>query len=133
MSGKVPTDIAASVRQKLLHYSRERKEDYILVLTRYAQERLLYRLSKSEYADDFVLKGGLMFLVWADNPYRPTRDIDLLGYGKESSTRMIEVFKSLCDTEFPDGLVFDTESVKAKEIRGQQEYNGIRIELRTLS
>jgi hypothetical protein len=84
MTGKLPTDIAASVRQKLLNYSRERKEDFNLVLTRYAQERLLYRLSKSEYADDFVLKGGLMFLVWEDNPYRPTRDIDLLGYGQDS-------------------------------------------------
>ncbi len=130
MSSKVPTDIAASVRQKLLNYSRERKEDFILVLTRYAQERLLYRLSKSEYTGDFVLKGGLMFLVWEDNPYRPTRDMDLLGYGEDSSSRMIEVFKSLCDMEFPDGLVFDTDFVKAKEIRGQRGYNGIRIELR---
>ncbi|MCK5842803.1 MAG: nucleotidyl transferase AbiEii/AbiGii toxin family protein [Candidatus Sabulitectum sp.] len=129
MSGRVPTDIAASVRQKLLNYSREKKEDFNLVLTRYAQERLLYRLSKSEYADVFVLKGGLMFLVWEDNPYRVTRDMDFLGYGENSSSRMIEVFKSLSDAEFPDGLVFDTDSVKAKEIRGMQEYNGIRIEL----
>ncbi|MCK5036753.1 MAG: nucleotidyl transferase AbiEii/AbiGii toxin family protein [Candidatus Sabulitectum sp.] len=129
MSGRVPTDIAASVRQKLLNYSREKKEDFNLVLTRYAQERLLYRLSKSEYADDFVLKGGLMFLVWEDNPYRVTRDMDFLGYGEDSSSRMIEVFKSLSNAEFPDGLVFDTDSVKAKEIRGMQEYNGIRIEL----
>lgn len=128
MSEKIPTDIAASVRQKLLNYSRGRKEDFNLVLTRYAQERLLYRLSKSEYADDFVLKGGLMFLVWDDNPYRPTRDMDLLGYGSSSS--MLEVFKSLSSAKFPDGLVFDIDSVKAKEIRGLQEYNGIRIELR---
>lgn len=129
MSGRLPADIAASVRQKLLNYSREKKEDFNLVLTRYAQERLLYRLSKSEYADNFVLKGGLMFLVWEGNPYRVTRDMDFLGYGEDSASRMIEVFKSLSNAEFPDGLVFDTDSVKAKEIRGLQEYNGIRIEL----
>ena len=78
---------------------QERKEDFNLVLIRYAQERLLYRLSKSEYADDFVLKGGLMFLVRDDNSYRPTRDMDLLGYGSSSS--MLEVFKSLSSTNSP--------------------------------
>ncbi len=129
MSGKIPVDIAASFRQKLLNYSRERKEDFNLVLTRYAQERLLYRLSQSGFVDEFVLKGGLMFLVWDDNPYRPTRDLDLLGYGENSPSRMIEVFKSISIAEFPDGLVFDTDSVKAKEISEHQAYNGIRIEL----
>jgi len=130
MSSRIPADLAASIRQKLLNYSRKKKEDFNYVITRYAQERLLYRLSKSVYADDFVLKGGLMLLVWEENPYRPTRDMDLLGYGESSSSRMIEVFKSICSMEFPDALVFDIDSVEAKDIRGQQEYNGIRIKLK---
>ncbi len=130
MSSRIPVDLAASVRQKLLNYARKKKEDFNFVITRYAQERLLYRLSKSEYADDFVLKGGLMFLVWEENPYRPTRDMDLLGYGESSSSRMIEAFKSICSMEFPDALLFDIDSVEAKDIRGQQEYNGIRIKLK---
>ncbi len=53
----------------------------------------------------------------------------MLGYGESSSGRMIEAFKSICSMEFPDALAFDIDSVKAKDIRGQQEYNGIRIKL----
>ncbi len=62
MSSRMPADLAASVRQKLLNYSRKKKEDFNFVITRYSQERLLYRLSKSEFADDFVLRVGLCFL-----------------------------------------------------------------------
>lgn len=73
MSQKTLTNVAASIRQKLLNRSREHKEDFQLILTRYALERLLYRLSQSEHANEFVLKGALLFLVWINEPYRPTR------------------------------------------------------------
>lgn len=43
-------NVAASVRQRLLNRARERGEDFQLVLTRYAVERFLYRLSRSPYA-----------------------------------------------------------------------------------
>lgn len=52
MSSRIPVDLAAYVRQKLLNYARKKIEDFNFVITRYAQERLLYRLSKSEYTDD---------------------------------------------------------------------------------
>ena len=123
------TNVAASVRQKLLNRSREQKEDFQLVLTRYALERLLYRLSKSKHVDEFVLKGAFMFLIWTDAPYRPTRDVDLLGFGNSSAERLIGVFKTICDTNKDDGLIFETESLSAEEIREQQEYNGIRLTL----
>jgi predicted nucleotidyltransferase component of viral defense system len=129
MSQKTLTNVAASIRQKLLNRSRERKEDFQLVLTRYALERLLYRLSQSKYADEFVLKGALMFLVWTDEPYRPTRDLDLLGLGENSSSRLTTVFRALCNMKQNDGLVFKPESITAEEIRAQQEYEGIRLTL----
>lgn len=74
-------NIAASVRAKLLNKARTEKRDFTLVLTRYTLERLLYRLSISTHADRFLLKGALLFDLWFDVPLRPTRDIDLLGFG----------------------------------------------------
>ena len=66
--------VARSVRQRLLNRSRDTGEDYNLLLTRYAVERLLYRLSQSEHADAFVLKGAMLFTVWTGALHRPPRD-----------------------------------------------------------
>lgn len=73
-------DIAASVRQRLLNLAKERGENFDLVLTRYGLERLLYRLSRSRFADQFMLKGAMLFSLWSDDPHRATRDVDLLGH-----------------------------------------------------
>ena len=70
-------NIAASVRARLLNRARETKQDFNLVLTRYAIERLLYRVSLSTHANNLLLKGALLFDLWFDIPHRPTRDIDL--------------------------------------------------------
>lgn len=127
MSRETPRDIAASVRQKLLNQARKKKEDFQLLLTRYALERLLYRLGKSQYAESFVLKGAFMFLIWTDEPYRPTRDVDLLGFGASSTERLSLVFKELCQAVEDDGLVFVKDSVSAEDIRDEHEYDGIRV------
>ncbi len=74
-------NLAASVRARLLNISRESKEDFNQILVRYAGERFLYRLSISEYRQDFVLKGATLFSLWFEKPHRATKDIDLLGYG----------------------------------------------------
>ena len=129
MSQKTLTNVAASISQKLLNRSRENKEDFQLVLTRYALERLLYRLSQSKYANEFILKGALLFLVWTDEPYRPTRNLDLLGFGESSTSQLTTVFRTLCNMKQDDGLVFEAETISAEEIRGQQEYDGIRVTL----
>ena len=74
-------NVAASVRARLLNKARAEKLDFNLVLTRYALERILYRLSISEQRDRFLLKGALLFDLWFDIPHRPTHDADLLGFG----------------------------------------------------
>ncbi len=96
MSKEKPSNIAASVRQQLLNMIRKTGDDANLVWSRYATERLLYRLSVSEYAEDFVLKGAALFMVWTGQPYRPTVDLDLSGHGEDSSERVLEVFRSVC-------------------------------------
>ena len=130
MKRRVPSNAAASVRQQLYNLAKEKQEDFNLVLSRFAAERLLYRLSVSEYANDFVLKGALLFLIWSDHIYRPTRDVDLLGYGEYSLGKLETTFRKLCRIEVPDdGMVFDPDSVQSANIREDQEYGGVRITL----
>ena len=81
MTDKPKKDLPASVRQRLLNLSKERGQPFDLVLVRYGIERLLYRLSRSPHAGKFLLKGAMLFVVWGENAPRPTRDVDLLGFG----------------------------------------------------
>jgi predicted nucleotidyltransferase component of viral defense system len=125
-----PRNLAASVRQRLMNIARARKEDFQLVLTRYALERLLYRVSQSEYRDVFVLKGAMLFQLWGDQPHRPTRDLDLLGRGENSIPRFERIFREVCNLVVEeDGLVFNAQSVRGERIKEDQEYEGLRLNL----
>lgn len=131
MTRRVPANVAASVRQRLYNVAQKKQEDFSFVLNRFVAERLLFRLSVSEHANDFVLKGALLFLVWSDHLYRPTRDVDLLGYGENSGAHLEDTFRKLCRLKVvDDGLVFDANSVKAASIREDQQYEGVRITLK---
>jgi len=81
MTSEPKRNLPASVRQRLLNLSKERKEPFDLVLVHYAIERLLYRLSRSRHAERFLLKGAMLFAVWSKGTHRPTRDVDFLGFG----------------------------------------------------
>jgi hypothetical protein len=101
----------------------------LYVLSRYALERLLYRLGRSPYTDQFVVKGALLFSLWSDHPHRPTRDLDLLGFGSEDANRIQTIFTDLCTqpVDDPDGLIFQQETVQVTPIRETQEYGGLRV------
>ena len=122
--------MSASVRQRLLNRARNRREDFAWVLTRYGIERLLYRLGRSQYRSDFILKGAMLFPLWGIEGHRPTRDADLLGFGENTEAHLVEVFRALCELEVEDdGLIFDSQSVQAALIREEMEYGGIRVRL----
>ena len=127
-------NVPHSVAVRLLQLARARAEDYEYLLLRYGAERLLYRLSRSDAADRFLLKGASLFLVWNGYSYRPTRDIDLLGYGSPDPSDLASLFKALCqeDLSHEDGLVFLPDSVRAERIKEEQDYEGVRIRLRAL-
>lgn len=131
MTRKQPVNLPASVRQRLLNLSRAQGEDFNFILIRYALERFLFRLASSEHAEQFILKGAMLFAVWAKRPHRPTKDLDLLGLGDASPQRLLELFEDLCrvDAE-PDGLEFDVRSVRVVEIREDEEYRGRRVLLK---
>ena len=123
-------NLTASVRQRLLNLRTKYPGAFNVLLTRYAAERLLYRLSVSPHASQFVLKGALLFAVWLPQWHRPTRDLDLLGFGENSLIRLAEMFRTICGTEVqPDGLEFDPASLEVTEIREGQEYGGQRVRL----
>lgn len=130
MTDKPVTNVAASVRRRLLNLSQARGADYNALLTQYAIERFLYRLSKSELADRFVLKGAMLFRVWAADLHRPTKDLDLLGFGDATPDAVATAVRQIVTTTVPDdGLRFDPATVTAAEIREEQEYGGIRVKL----
>jgi predicted nucleotidyltransferase component of viral defense system len=124
------TSLAHSVQVRLVRHAHALKIDPNLVLARYAAERLLYRLSRSPYAERFVLKGALMLLVWLGEAIRPTRDADLLGFGNISTESLREMFTELCVMEVePDGLEFDRSSLRVAPIRVENAYGGQRATL----
>jgi hypothetical protein len=121
---------AASIRARLKNRSDAAKQDFNLTLTHYGLERLLYRLSVSRHAPNFLLKGALLFKLWYDVPLRPTRDADLLGFGPDDIGSVAAVFRDVCVIEVDDGIAFEADSVNAAEIRKEAGYGGVRVELR---
>jgi hypothetical protein len=124
----VTANRAASIRQRLLNRARQEQETFDAVLNRFGRERLLYRIGISEYRDRFLLKGAMLFALWYDMPHRPTRDMDLLGFGPGELFVLERVFREIAQQPVDDGLTF-TETVTAEEIRKEANYAGARVTL----
>lgn len=122
-------NLAASIRARLKQRADATKQDFNLTLTNYGLERLLYRLSISPHAGNYLLKGALLFSLWYDQPHRPTRDVDLLGFGPDNIDTAVAAFRDICSTAVEDGIVFDPASVKGSVIRKDAGYGGVRIDL----
>lgn len=120
-----------SVRAKLLNISNEQNIPFQKLLPRYFQERLLYRLSISQFKVNFVLKGGALLYAHERWNARPTVDIDFLGQQISRSIDNIKsVFAEIADITIPeDGVTFDTDTITADEITLDKEYNGVRINM----
>ena len=110
-------DLAASIHQRLLNHARAKGRPFNEMLQRFVLERFLYRLGRSPYRDQFVLKGALMLAAW-DLPFsRPTRDIDLLGRLDNSVEHIVSAIQEICkEPAEEDGLRFDASSVAGERI-----------------
>ena len=124
---KIPRDLGTSVRARLLMLARQKGQAFDLLLTRYANERLLHRLSLSPHRNRFVLKGAMLMTTWFDDPHRPTRDVDFLGYGDSAPDAMLVTFREICAIEVNDGMVFDIDALRVELIREEIEYGGLRL------
>lgn len=120
-------NIGTSVRARLLKLSKANGQSFDLVLTRFALERLLFRLSQSPYADRFVLKGAMLMMSWFDDPHRGTRDLDLLGFGDPSEEAMLATFRGILAQYAEDGVVFDPDTLRVDRIREELDYGGLRL------
>jgi len=120
-------NVAASVRDRLANQARATGVPFAALMERFALGRLLWRLSRSEAADRFILKGAQLFSLWAGTPHRPTRDLDLLGSGDSSPESLKTFFTDLLakSADPEDGLVWGT--VEAGQIREDQRYEGVRV------
>lgn len=120
-------NVAASVRARLLNVAKAQGVDFNQVLVRFALERILYRLTQSQHADRFLLKGALLFTLWYDMPHRATRDADLLGLGTSDLASVAETFRDIAAVTVDDGIEFDPASVTVEEIRKETGYGGVRV------
>ena len=122
-------NVAASIRARLLNQARTDQEEFGPVLERYAISRLIYRLSISNYADQFILKGAQLFSIWTTEGFRPTRDADFLGLSEFDERELESSFAEICSLSIQeqDGLIWS--DISAKAIREDNRYGGIRIRL----
>ena len=124
---------AASILARLRNQTEILERPFAEVLQYYAMERFLYRLSKTKYADKFILKGGLLFYAWNLSLRRPTRDIDFRGYVSSKSKDLLKIIREVIAEPAPeDGIIFDPQSVSVEETQIDADYQGIRVKLTAL-
>lgn len=128
MSRPIKRDISASIRQRLLDLSKRENRPFGEVLQYYAMERFLFRLSKSKYADRFILKGALLLAVWRSEVSRSTMDIDLLGQIDNSEQTITAAIQAILEQNvLDDGIVFNTSTIRTEPISEDAMYRGIRV------
>lgn len=120
---------AASIHARLLQRAKARGEDFNLILTRYALERFLYRLSLVPARETYWLKGAMLFDLWFDVPHRPTRDADFLGFGPMDIDTLAKTMREICGVPAEDGMVYNADSISVEEIREDARYGGLRVRL----
>ncbi len=124
------SNLPASVTARLLNLSRQTGDVYQTLLTTFCFERFLYRLGSSEARERFVLKGAMLLRLWSDQPYRATRDLDLLRKGDSSFEAIRSDIRSICAAPVePDAVVFEADSIRIEAIRPEDEYAGTRATL----
>lgn len=125
------SDPSASVRARLLNRAKASGEEFERTLTRFAAERLLFRLGACSARDRCVLKGASLLSVWLANPYRTTRDVDVLASGPSDDEAVRALVAQICAVPCPeDALRFDLSELIVETIRADEEYSGKRARFR---
>jgi len=132
-------DVPRSVHARLLAFAKEQNRDFGQVLTQYFQERLLDRVARSPYSDQFVLKGALLFLALEAGSAavrgRPTKDIDFEALKRQpepDQIRAIVVEVAALQSDPDDGVIFVTAEIQAERIIEDEKYEGVRVRLPAL-
>ncbi|WP_431256296.1 nucleotidyl transferase AbiEii/AbiGii toxin family protein [Roseateles chitinivorans] len=115
-------NVAASVRDRLLNLAQRTDINFSRLITRFGLERFLYRLSASPHANEFLLKGALLFSLWYQDRNRPTRDADFVALTSNDVERLVAVFKTVCAVQVDDGVSFDPDSVVGRVLGIEEKY-----------
>ena len=119
---------ADSIRARLLNLAKKERIDFQLIIIRFLHERLLYRISVSDYSQQLILKGGAFIYAVQGIKSRPTIDVDLLGTQISNDIETLcEVFRQICTIESEDEVAFNPKSVVGELITQQDKYNGVRL------
>lgn len=128
MTARQPTNLPASIHQRLLNQAKREHRPLQELLQYFAIERFLYRLSRSPHAHKFLLKGALMLRLWESPLARPTMDVDLMGRTTVTEENLATVIREILSQEVSaDGVRFDPDSVHTEAIRLDANYPGIRV------
>jgi Nucleotidyl transferase AbiEii toxin, Type IV TA system len=120
---------AAAVRAGLLDLARKTERDFQSVVTTYALERLLYRLSVSRHKDRYILRGGLLLAVWLDDPLRGAGGLELLARDSADAAAIAKDFREIVSQPVDaDGLTFDAPGLRTVTIGEGTRYAGVRVE-----
>jgi len=123
-------NIPASIHARLVNETRRTGKPFNELLQHYGMERFLYRLSKTEFANSFILKGGLIFTAWDIQKRRPTRDIDLLGSLERDAEVITQIIKAAAETlALEDGLFFDSKTIQVEEKLVDVDRLGLSVDL----
>lgn len=127
---KIP-NYGKSIRAKLLNVAKHEDVFYQTILTRYFQERLLYRISQTRYRENFCLKGGALMYAYERFAARPTLDIDFLGtHINNDGENIAEVFLEICAVDCKeDGVFFVLDEIVTQNIAEFKDYHGVRISI----
>ena len=122
--------LAHSIHTRLVNRAKESGVEAQLLLERYALHRLLFRLSKSDHADRFLLKGAQLMLIWMGESARTTRDADLLGFGEITDAELERIMADICMKPVADdGMEYLADSIRTSPIREETAYGGRRVKL----
>ena len=122
---------AISVKDRLKNQAIASGKTFQEALTAYGVERTVYRLSVSEYMENFTLKGGIFLYALFEGEFaRATRDIDLLAGNMPNNVgNMRKVFESIFSVECDDALRYDLDTLEVKDITEFKEYHGVSVSI----
>ena len=122
---------AISVKDRLKKQAIEEKKTMQDKIVMYGLERTIYRLSISEYAERFTLKGGIFLYALFNGDYtRATTDIDLLAQCISNDIEeMKKVFKEIFSIKCDDALRFDLNTLDVIYITEFKEYHGVKVSI----
>ena len=120
-----------SIRARLLNVAKQEEVFYQTILTRYFQERLLYRISQTRYRENFYLKGGALMYAYERFAARPTLDIDFLGtHISNDGEHIAKAFREICVVDCKeDGVHFACNKIVTQNITEFKDYHGVRLSI----